>query len=216
MIYIGKKKSDFDRNYTGSGVRIRNAVNKHGRDNFAVIMLGQATDTKSLNILEKYYIAYYEKLVGKEMMYNLTAGGDGGFTKSYPREHFVRMAEIRGAPWNKGKKCQYISNFRKGKPAWNKGKQMSEEQKTKLRENYTYHVNSGCFKNGQNAFNKGVPMREESKLKISQANKGRQTFLGKHHSKETKQKISIAHKNLSLKTNPIFHIKKMALVLGAN
>ena len=48
------------------------------------------------------------------------------------------------------------SEFMKGKPSWNKGKQMSEEQKRKLSD-----------------ANKGKKMSEEAKKKISIKNKGK-------------------------------------------
>lgn len=75
--YIGQHKGEFDRNYLGSGNLIKLAVKKYGRDNFAVILLGQALDKKSIDILEKYYIAFYRQLLGKDILYNITDGGEG-------------------------------------------------------------------------------------------------------------------------------------------
>lgn len=56
----------------------------------------------------------------------------------------------------------------------------TEETKRKL---------SGAHK-GQVAWNKGIEQTKETKLKISFANKGKASFYGKHHSEETKRKIS--------------------------
>ena len=78
--YIGQKKGEFDRNYLGSGKILKQAIKKYGKDKFAVVLLGIASDKESVDILEKYYIAYYRQLLGKDVVYNITDGGDGGET----------------------------------------------------------------------------------------------------------------------------------------
>lgn len=67
---------------------------------------------------------------------------------------------------------------RKGRPAWNKGKKMSEEQKKKISE--TQKVKKGS---------------EEARRKMSERMKGKNhPFYGKHHSEETRRKMSEAQK----------------------
>lgn len=89
-----------------------------------------------------------------------------------------------------------ISEANRGKPAWNKGKNMSEESKRKMSE----------AARGRIPWNKGIPMSEEQKIKLSNRFRGRKLsdewkkkiaeyisnnhpMKGKHHSEETKQKL---------------------------
>ena len=67
--------------------------------------------------------------------------------------------------------------YKKGKPTWSKGKQLSEEHKKKIAESH---------KGNKNAL--GCKRSEETKKKIRDAHKG------KHHSEETKKKMREAHK----------------------
>ena len=77
-IYIGKHSTnDLSDGYLGSGIHIKRAIKKYGKENFTKEILAY-TDTKdSLNWLEKYYIRKY-KAQNPKIGYNLTAGGDGG------------------------------------------------------------------------------------------------------------------------------------------
>ena len=77
-LYIGQHKGEFDKNYLGSGKVIKQAIKKYGEDTFAVVLLGLSENKKSADILEKYYIAYYRKLLGCESIYNIAEGGQGG------------------------------------------------------------------------------------------------------------------------------------------
>ena len=90
MIYIGQKKSmNLITTYFGSGLYICRAVKKYSRSCFKVELIAEGYDRKALDILEKYYIKTYERLVGKDMMYNLAAGGHGHHGLGHPA-------------WNKG------------------------------------------------------------------------------------------------------------------
>ena len=71
----------------------------------------------------------------------------------------------------------------KGKPAWNKGKKMSEEF---------------CRKNSES--HKGKCASEETRRKMGEAHKGKQPMLGKHFTEEAKKKMSEAHKDISEET----------------
>ena len=67
-----------------------------------------------------------------------------------------------------------------GRPAWNKGKKMSEEQKVKMigrtfSEEHRKHLSDA---------QKNRPRSEE------EIQRCRTAFLGKHHTEETKQKMS--------------------------
>ena len=93
------------------------------------------------------------------------------------------------------------SETMKGKPAWNKGKKLSEETRKKLSE---------ALK-GKPSPNKGKHTSEETKKKLSESNKGKlrsaetrnkmsESRKGKHFSEEHKKKLSEAKKNMSEET----------------
>jgi group I intron endonuclease len=78
MIYIGKLKGKFNSSYYGSGVVLNLAINKYGKDSFAIRIIDYAETKHRLNKMEKAYISAYRTVYGKESMYNISDGGDGG------------------------------------------------------------------------------------------------------------------------------------------
>jgi len=77
--YCGKSKS-----YLGSGIYIRRAIKKYGRENFSRITLEEGiTNHDYLCEREQYWIAFYDS-TNPEIGYNLTEGGGGilGFRHS--------------------------------------------------------------------------------------------------------------------------------------
>jgi len=87
-VYIGQKQGGFKSNYLGSG--------KH----FKLELLIYAKSRKELNELEKFYIQDYRNRLGKDNMFNITDGGEFGYS-------------------NKGKKG--LSRFGKENPNWRGG-----------------------------------------------------------------------------------------------
>jgi hypothetical protein len=75
--YIGKRTGKFDSNYFGSGVLIRRAVDKYGKNMFKLELLAFSDDKEKLNALEIKYISEYKKLFGSDRSYNIADGGDG-------------------------------------------------------------------------------------------------------------------------------------------
>lgn len=89
-----------------------------------------------------------------------------------------------------------------GHPAWNKGKQLTEEMKRKLSEAHRgKHLSEETRRKISESnkehvpWNKGKHLSEEHRKKIGEAHKGEKHYhYGEHHSEETKRKISEAHK----------------------
>lgn len=109
--YIGqrkcpKNKTPMEDTYMGSGKLIKQAIKKHGIENFTKTIICRFFTREMTNFAELYYIKK-EMQRGKDC-YNILVGAH------WNKGHLT---------WNKGKK---------GQPAWNKGKKMSEEQKVKL------------------------------------------------------------------------------------
>lgn len=134
------------------------AIRKYGLENFVYCVLEENVLFENLNMREMDWIEYYDSFYSG---YNLTLGGDGA-------KGVILSEEAR----------RKISEFHKGKPAWNSGKHgiYSEETLNKL---------SKAFK-GRKPWNKGIPMTEEQKIKISESKI--------NPSKETRIKLSESHK----------------------
>lgn len=98
-IYIGKDTVS-DKNYYGSGLLIKRAINKHGIENFKKEILEECNNNDELCIREKYWIEKYNS-TNSQIGYNISKGGDGGDTISNnPNKEAIRLK---------------ISNVRKGK-----------------------------------------------------------------------------------------------------
>lgn len=74
--YIGRKSSKefLGNKYLGSGVHLRNAINKYGEENFKVELLEEVSSKEDLIPREMYWIAYYDA-VQSDNYYNHSPGG---------------------------------------------------------------------------------------------------------------------------------------------
>lgn len=136
--YVGKKTGDFDNNYYGSGVIVRQAIKKYGKDKFSVKILEWCDSQKMLNLRERHFI---EKL---KPIYNIAAGGDGGHVlryadKEYVKDIYDRQAAAMSNTWqnlspDKRKAWgESISKSRKGSNG-RIGMQHTEETKKRISE----------------------------------------------------------------------------------
>jgi hypothetical protein len=78
MYYIGKKKGTFIPDYHGSGIHIKCALKKYGRQTFNTYAIAWADSQQELNRKEKLHIRLYRALFGVNKLYNIAEGGDGG------------------------------------------------------------------------------------------------------------------------------------------
>ena len=77
--YIGQKKYYGNHEvYIGSGVALKNAINKYGKENFTREIIENCKSKEDLDSREKYWIKYYNATESEDF-YNITSGGDGGF-----------------------------------------------------------------------------------------------------------------------------------------
>jgi hypothetical protein len=76
--YIGMHSTDnLEDGYIGSGKRLWNSINKHGKDNHVCEILEFLLDRSSLKAREKEIVNV--ELINEELCMNLQLGGDGGF-----------------------------------------------------------------------------------------------------------------------------------------
>jgi len=118
--YIGVHSTDdLNDGYLGSGVRLLQAIHKHGEENFSKEIL-YFFDSRDLAFdKEKQIIT--EDVVNDRQSYNMCTGGHGGVGKLIPTEETRhKMSETR-------KKLPHPGLGKKYKPA-------SEERKQKMRE----------------------------------------------------------------------------------
>ena len=83
--YIGMHKyngCDIDPNYLGSGIHIKRAIEKYGKDNFKCEILTCCETRDELLDKEKYYTDLYKAPINEEY-YNIADGGRGGHSTYY-------------------------------------------------------------------------------------------------------------------------------------
>lgn len=93
--YIGQKK--YNKNWTtylGSGIVLKNAINKYGIENFEREIIEECDSKKELDDREIYWIKFYDA-VNSDIFYNIACGGDGGNTLAgYDEQQLLLHSEI--------------------------------------------------------------------------------------------------------------------------
>ena len=91
-VYIGQKRGGFNLSYFGSGLIIKRAIKKEGKEAFKREFIVYAFNKEQLDFLEKKFIKNYRELLGKENLYNITDGG-GGFCGHHTLETKIKMSK---------------------------------------------------------------------------------------------------------------------------
>lgn len=112
-IYIGKDENN-TRGYLGSGVLIKKAIKKYGRENFIKTIIDISNDKYELCEKEKFWIKFY-KTQDSSIGYNIADGGNGGFTGFKSPESKRKIGESA-----------------KGRISYWKGKRLSDETREKM------------------------------------------------------------------------------------
>lgn len=146
--YIGK----------GKGIRaFKKSINHYPPEDKSLIVFLETNLTElGAHALERRYIRWYgRKDLGTGILRNLTDGGEGCSGLIFSEEHRRKMSEVR-----------------KGKPGWNKGKKLSEEHRRNMKGR------------GQGRGHwLGKKMSEETRRKMSEVRKG------KKHSEEARRNM---------------------------
>ena len=173
-----------DDGYLGSGLAIKGAIKKHGKENFKKEILAAFVNRDSAYLMEAALV--HEEFVLREYTYNMAGGGRGvGFGANHPNYGKHHSEETKAK----------LSNANSGDKSPRYGKKDSEETRKKKSDAMQGRTLSEEWKQKISETKKGVPCPEEQKQKISEALKGdKNHWFGKLLSEEHKQKISEAEK----------------------
>lgn len=127
-VYTDNYESLLTDGYWGSGVYLKKAYKKYGKENFTKDILVSHLECKeAADEAEKVFIKCYREL-GKEL-YNLTDGGDGSLGHKHTEESRRKMSEAtKGNKYNLGRHPteetrQKLSEVMKGRRWFNNGKE---------------------------------------------------------------------------------------------
>lgn len=169
MKYIGKRNCNkVSKRYFGRGTKIKEAIAKYGKENFSLEVLNWARSFEELNRMEAYYISVYNADKSPSF-YNIYPGG------------------IDGQPTEEGRRSIGIHNSRT----------ISEATRQKLRE-ASLGKNNPMYgvirtEKSKRLISKGVKNKwKDKEYREGQLKRLRESnpMLGKHHSEETKKKMS--------------------------
>ena len=175
--YIGAHESScFDGNYKGSGKILWKAINKYGWDNFTTEVIKWCYTREELFEAEFKEIETRNAVKSTEY-YNVMPGGHGGDNKTSlsPEEHDVFVRRVKESK-NRPRTQKEIDHMKILHSA-QEGRPHSEESKAKARKS-----------------NLGQKRSEEARRHMSERHADvsgdNNPFYGKHHSKESRSKIS--------------------------
>lgn len=164
--YIGKHSGEIEDDYLGSGLLIRDAIKKYGRNNFTREILCFCKNSDEAYVKEKEYIAKYNA-VQNSSFYNIDDGGKGfscgvnnpnvkdkkyGVRNPFYGKHHTEEAKEKNRLAHLGENSvwygkhhteetkQKISKANSGKNHYNYGGHLSNEHKDKLSASTGYHI----------------------------------------------------------------------------
>ena len=153
------------------------AIRKYGWDNFTWVIIFNLDDTNKyeIDMLERFWIAYYRKKLGRENVYNITDGGSGTIGYKFTDERKENHSKIL-----------------KGKNTWTKGRKQTQEFKDKISKKMKNRIFTPIWRQRISEGLKGIhksPHSEEHKLKQSLAMRGKKPY---EMTNEIKQNIKMA------------------------
>lgn len=114
-IYIGQLTLINKKDYLGSGVHLKNAVEKYGKENFTREVICECLTQEELNEKEKYWIAHFNA-TNPDIGYNICDGGRGasGFKHSEETRSIIGESNRKRPPITEETRQKMIASSRKG------------------------------------------------------------------------------------------------------
>ena len=172
--YIGKHQTEnINDGYFGSGVALKEAVKKYGKENFKKEILFVFKTEDEMNAKERELIT--EEFVNRRDTYNLGVGGEGG-PHFKGKTHGPYMKEICSTNEHKKKVAEGLKRaYSNGHTVWNKGKTLDEEYRTKISKARQGKKHSYETIEKIKATRKKQVFSEETKRKMSESAKNRRS-----------------------------------------
>lgn len=126
--YIGVHKGQAEDSYLGSGLRLKASIKKYGKDFHRREIMEVFPDLPSA--LAKESLVVDDRMLENPLCMNLKVGGRGGFGK-HSEESKLRMSMAR-----RGRKFSKLSEAKRGKSTFMKGRKHRKESIDKLKANH--------------------------------------------------------------------------------
>ncbi len=171
-VYTGytKQLERRHRGHVGGGIkanqRLHQSFNKHGAENFKRILVGPF-EKNTAEEFEKWYIAHHRYVYGRENIYNILDGGEGGSGYNHTPEHKIYMS----------RKMKGENNARFGKPSNNRGKKMTAKARENISKSQMGKKLSEAHKAAIGATLKGYQPSED--LKFARSSGRRRFYIKK-------------------------------------
>lgn len=191
--YIGKSEKPINESttYYGSGILLKKAIKKYGKDNFKKEIIDTANDILGLDEKEQYWIDITKaKLIG----YNIADGGTGGNTGGMKLETKLKKSEIGD---------DGLSEFqRQSIKGWkNRSEETIKESIRKANESKQRKLDNGLTV-AQYAAKKAAESRDVEKLSLNIKNtwKNKSQSELERFSSKMSEVAKNQHKNESIET----------------
>jgi group I intron endonuclease len=224
MKYLGQKSFDDNnkwKNYLGSGKALKNAIRKYGKQNFDRNIICFCYSPEELNEAE-YTLSVFLNVVEDRNWYNLCYGGEVPIGYVATDEARSKMSEAQKARWTDelrqelGEKMSgegnpfygkhHTDDTRKTLSEQHTGMKASDEARSKMSQSQTER-----FKDPAERAKCGWEHTDKQKQAHSERMSGEgHPMFGKHHSEETKAKISEKHKKENLSEEVIQKYREAA------
>jgi len=180
-IYVGiHQTNNLNDGYIGSGVLLKKAIKKYGKENFQIEILAKVDTIDELNNLEREIVN--KDFVKRRDTYNMELGGAGG--KVWTDEMKKQMSESIKKTYKNGRL-----------PSENTGRKWTEAEKKKKSEMMS-GKNNPMY--GKNVADYMTPEDNNKRLeKISKSNKGKKRTdeHKKNYSNAASKRIWLIHKS---------------------
>ena len=198
-IYVGQSKYN-DPKYLGSGIFLKEAIKKYGKENFSKQILEECKSSDVTNEREKFWIKNLNSK-NRDIGYNVADGGSS----------FIMNPEI-SKKISETLKGKYI-----GENSFRYGIKISEDHKKSISKSNFGKIISEETRKKMSESKKGISFSEESRKKMSKSHSDKKLTDG-HKNKISEglkgRKYSEETKNL-IRNNNINKTQKLSLVVSA-